>query len=212
MDAKTKVLPFELVEEMINKNDKFAVIPCQCRLIAELNGEPCTVAPASMGCFLVGPEAEAIVNFGMGRALSKEEAIEYLKETEKAGLVHNASNETKEHGFICNCCSCHCGALFPMKQFQLNNVRPSNFAPQPNPELCVQCKTCLKKCPMEAISYQEGDQIMTFNYDLCIGCGICAANCKKNAILMEKVRDFIPSEKNNIGDKTFGEMLSGLLL
>ena len=37
VDAKTQVLPYELVEEMINKNEKFAVIPCQCRLISELN-------------------------------------------------------------------------------------------------------------------------------------------------------------------------------
>jgi len=65
---------------------------------------------------------------------------------------------------------------------------------------------------MEAISYEEGDNTMTFNYDLCIGCGICAANCKKNAIMMERVRNVIPAEKNKIGDKTFSEMLSDLLL
>jgi len=211
VDATTQVLPFELVEEMINKNEKFAVIPCQCRLISELNGDPCTVAPASMGCFSVGLMAEAVVGLGMGRALTKEEAIEFIKETEKAGLVHNAFNESQEHGVICNCCSCHCGSLFPMKQFQFKRVRPSNFAPQPNPELCGQCKTCLKKCPMEAISYQEGDQTMTFDYEKCIGCGICAANCKKNAILMERVHNVIPAEKNKIGNRTFGEMLNDLL-
>ncbi|TFF85366.1 MAG: 4Fe-4S dicluster domain-containing protein [Promethearchaeota archaeon] len=213
LDAESQVLPYELVEEMINKNEHFAVIPCQCRLIAELNGESCDYASSDMGCLLVGFGAQAIANFGFGRALTKEEAIEYLKETEKAGLVHNASDDTSPHSFICNCCPDHCGALAPMKKFGIKNIRPSNFQPKIDHDLCVQCKTCVKKCPMDVISYSESENKMEYNLENCIGCGLCATNCPKEAISMEKVANFVPRRKNKIGDKkTFGEILEQLLV
>jgi len=212
VDTQSKVLSFELIEDMINRNKVFCVIPCQCRLIAELDGEPCKVAPAAMGCFVAGPSAQALINLGFGKQLTKEEAIDYIKKTEKAGLVHNASNDSSDHNFVCNCCSCHCGALIPTKRFHLPHVRPSNFAPTPNPELCIKCETCVKKCPMEAISHASKEADIVIDYDLCIGCGVCAANCKKNAILMEKIRDIIPPKKNKIGNKSFDEMLQNLIL
>ncbi len=211
---ENKVMPYEVVEELIKNNEHFAVIPCQCRLISELSGKDlCQVASADMGCFLVGPSAQGVVAMGMGRGLTKEEAIEYLKKTEKAGLVHNASNDTSPNTFICNCCSCHCGALFPQKQFeQITNLNKSNFEPKFNSELCVSCKTCMKKCPMEAISFIEAEEKMLYNSESCIGCGVCAANCPKNAILMEKIRNDVPPDKNIIKDKTFSEMITTLLV
>ncbi|MHA1269057.1 MAG: 4Fe-4S binding protein [Candidatus Helarchaeota archaeon] len=208
---QSQVLPYELVEEMINKNEYFAVIPCQCRLIAELNNEHCEFAPSEMGCFIVGASALATANMGLGRSLTKEEAIEYLKETEKAGLVHNASNDASEHSFICNCCPDHCGALLPFKKFGIKNIKPSNFIPKINQELCIKCKTCANKCPMEMILYSEPEDIMIINYDNCIGCGVCASNCQENAILMEKIRNDIPKKENKMGNKTFGEVLQDLL-
>ncbi|MHA1386637.1 MAG: 4Fe-4S dicluster domain-containing protein [Candidatus Helarchaeota archaeon] len=212
IESKSKVLSYELVEELIKKNDFFAVIPCQCRLIAELNGEKCEVAPAEMGCFLVGPSVLAVVNMGFGKALTKEEAIEYLKKTEKAGLVHNADYDSSDHTFICNCCSCHCGILLPLKKFKIPYLKPTNFSPEINQELCVLCKTCLNICPMGAISFQEAEEKMIINLGLCIGCGVCATNCAKNAISMNKIRNVIPPKENKIGNKSFGEILEDLLV
>ncbi len=60
-DVQSQALPYELVKRLIDKNEHFAVIDCQCRLIAELSGETCKVAPASMGCFLVGLAAQNAV-------------------------------------------------------------------------------------------------------------------------------------------------------
>ncbi len=216
VNTESRVLPFELVEEMINKNEHFAVIPCQCRLIAELNDEPCEVAPSEMGCFLTGMSAQGVVALGFGRALTKEEAIEYIKETEKRGLVHNAPNDSSDHSFICNCCGCHCGALMPLKEFQIQNVRPSNFRPKIDREICVLCQTCLRKCPMSAITHEgekgAPDEKMIINIDICIGCGICAANCAKNSITMEKIDNVIPPKENKIGNTSFDEILGNLII
>lgn len=216
-DVESQTLPYESVMNLINKYDQFAVITCQCRLIGELSGEPCEVAPAEMGCFVAGPAGQMMVDTGIrgARLLNKEEAIEFLKETEKHGLVHNAIYDKgfESSNFFCNCCSCHCGALFPAKLFHELGVYQSNYAPKFDNELCTKCETCLRKCPKEAIyhkfenEYDSSNEQMVLKEELCIGCGICAANCPNDAIKMVKVRDNIPPDKQLIGNKTFTEML-----
>ena len=212
VNHESQVLPYELVEDLINNNEAFAVIPCQCRLIGEISGEPCELAPSEMGCFVTGKGATALANYGWGKALNKEEAIDYLKKTEKAGLVHTTSNSKGgEHlMFICNCCPCHCGALHPVKLSDYKTVTPSNFRPEIDQEICVECETCMKKCPMEVISH-EGSK-MVINLDNCIGCGVCASNCAKNAIKMNKISNIIPPDKKKIGNKVFMQHLGELLI
>ncbi|MFX1374778.1 MAG: ATP-binding protein [Promethearchaeota archaeon] len=199
-DVETQVLPFEVVKNMIDNNDSFAVIPCQCRLIGEYTGEPCEVASAEMGCFVVGEGAERWIAQGAARRLTKEEAIEFIRETEKAGLVHNSVADTSKDTsrFICNCCSCHCGALLPAKLYNYKGVVQTNFTPEFNMELCTKCETCMNKCQSEAIYHiwpiktDLSDERMKVREDLCIGCGVCAANCPNSAIKMVKVRNEHP--------------------
>jgi len=213
VDAQSQVLTYELVEDLINNNEYFAVIPCQCRLVGEMSGDPCKVVPANMGCFVTGKPAQAIASYGWGKALTKAEAIDYLKKTEEAGLVHCTSNSMGgEHlMFICNCCPCHCGVLKLFKEYQYKTVTPSNFAPKTDMTLCAECETCLEKCPMGAISHPEEGK-MVLNSDLCLGCGVCATNCPQNAIRMEKVRDIVPPKVKVIGNKLFMQMLGELLM
>ena len=217
LDYKSQALSYELVKEMIDKNEDFAVIPCQCRLIAELAGEePCKVAPPEMGCFMVGMAAQAVPAMcDDARILTKEEAIQFLKDTEKAGLVHNASFGTTEPGiFICNCCSCHCGALYPARLMHVKGSHTSNYSPKINMELCVGCETCARKCPGEAIFHRfpneadGSDEKMVVREELCIGCGVCAANCPKDAIKMVKVRDNVPEKGPKYGDYSIGELIT----
>lgn len=211
--ADSYVLPYELVEDLINKNDFWAYVPCQCRMIGEMSGEPCDCAPSSLGCLITGRGAQALSNFGWATPLkSKEEAIAYIKKTEKAGLVHLTSNSKGgEHlMFICNCCPCHCGVLMPTKKYGYKTAIPSNFKPKINTELCVECETCMKKCPMDAITHPKEGK-MDINAATCIGCGLCASNCPKNAITLEKVLDKVPPDQNKIGKKMFMQMLGELL-
>lgn len=217
-DVQSQVLPYEEVATLIENNEDFTVIPCQCRLIGELSGEPCNVAHSDMGCFIVGLGAQrALTNTAGARSLTKEEAIDFIKETEKAGLVHNTiwDKGYESSHFICNCCSCHCGAILPSKLLGLSEkegtVQPSNFAPKFDMELCIKCETCIRKCPNGAIYHKwpqesdSSDEKMVLREDFCIGCGICAVNCPKDAIKLVKVRDIEPPDKNMIGNKTFLE-------
>jgi Pyruvate/2-oxoacid:ferredoxin oxidoreductase delta subunit len=216
IESQTRVLSYELVEDLMNQNEIFVRIPCQCRYIAELEGNPCKVAPSEMGCLMTGMAAEMLIKYDRGIKLSKSEAIEYLKKTEKAGLVHCSTNDSgSDHlMFICNCCSCHCGALHSTKKDGIKAVLPSNYKPKINDDLCIKCETCQKKCPMGAIYHQwplkpdSSDEKMMIVREICISCGVCAANCSKNAIKMEKVQNQIPPKQQKIGSKTFMELLA----
>ena len=216
IDAENKVLPFELVKELIDKNEHFGVIRCQCRHVAEVAGEPCKSASADMGCFVVGPAAQMQVSQGLARSISKEEAIEFIKATEKAGLVHNtvADISIESSLFICNCCSCCCGVLYPARQLAYVNIEKSNYTPEWNMDLCNVCETCLKKCPNGAIyhKYAEktdgSDELMVLREERCIGCGVCSANCPKDAIKMIKTRNDTPPDQYKIGNKSFLRLIS----
>lgn len=218
MEIESKVISMELVKDMIDKHDTFAALTCPCRLVGEMSGEPCTVAPAELGCFVVGGAAKLIIQAGFGRPLTKVEAIEFIRKTEEAGLVHNTMGTAKGEVYsICNCCKCHCGALYPAShtKLELKFVSPSNFTPKHLLEQCILCETCVDMCPMEAISHLAEEDTLTFNSNLCIGCGVCAANCPENAILMVKVRDMTPdsfeSMPKEAGEISFKDLFQAII-
>lgn len=216
LDYESQALSYELVKQLIDDNEHFAVIPCQCRLIGELSGEPCKCAPAAMGCFLVGVAAQGVKRMCKdARIMNKEEAIEFLRETEKAGLVHNTAVGSNQSSiFICNCCGCHCGSLYPSKLVNVKGASSSNYSPKFNMELCTKCETCVRKCPNDAIHHKwpvesdSSDEMMVVREEVCIGCGVCAANCPQSAIKMIKVREAVRKKTPKLGNVSLGELIA----
>jgi Pyruvate/2-oxoacid:ferredoxin oxidoreductase delta subunit len=214
IDVESQILPYELITQLIDEYDFFSYIPCQCRLIGEMTGEPCSVAPSEMGCFLAGEGARSAIEGGMPN-LNKDQALEYLRKTEKAGLIHNcvADSSVESTIFICNCCSCHCGALIAAKEHKHYGLLASNYVPRINNDVCTKCEICLKKCPMGIIYHRfpnemdSSDENMFINEEYCIGCGVCATNCPNNAIKLVKVRDNFFTEKIKFGTKTMTELI-----
>ncbi|MBD3229365.1 MAG: 4Fe-4S dicluster domain-containing protein [Candidatus Lokiarchaeota archaeon] len=197
IDSKSQVLPYELAGEMIKRNDIFVALPCQCRLIAELAGEPCKRSSHELGCIAAGLVAQQLISMGIGRKITEKEAIEILNEAEKRGLIHNGTNSMGPESFmlICNCCPDCCALLTPTKKFGVPGVEKSNFIPNIDFDLCVKCEACIEKCPMDAIYHRwpmeadDSDEKIIINYSKCIGCGVCSKNCPKNAIKMKKMEN-----------------------
>lgn len=50
-----------------------------------------------------------------------------------------------------------------------------------NPELCIGCTACMRKCPVSAITGNKKEPHF-INQDTCIRCGVCVQRCKFNAI------------------------------
>ena len=56
--------------------------------------------------------------------------------------------------------------------------------PVNNPDLCVFCTLCAKKCPQEALTVDRANKTWRLDEDKCIACGTCASVCPKKAIIM----------------------------
>ncbi|MFW9880787.1 MAG: hypothetical protein ACFFG0_47605, partial [Candidatus Thorarchaeota archaeon] len=87
---KEKVISTQKVEEIIQKFDDIAVGHCYCRHFRDLVGESCKQTDMRENCFTFGKSARYTSEQGFARMISKDEAIEILKKSEKDGLVHKA--------------------------------------------------------------------------------------------------------------------------
>lgn len=56
--------------------------------------------------------------------------------------------------------------------------------PVQDPDKCVYCTICAKKCPAGALEVDRANKTWKLDEDLCVGCGTCAGVCPKKAILM----------------------------
>lgn len=52
---------------------------------------------------------------------------------------------------------------------------------QVDKEYCVSCGTCIKACPLQAISVPDGISAVV-EMGRCIGCGLCARECPASVI------------------------------
>ena len=167
-----------------------------------IDDEPCKVTLEGGDirvCMALGP-----IGFGMGKSdvetkLTYDEALEFLKKTEKAGMVHAVMNTKGTPLMICNCCPCHCGILGAAKETK--NARAlvkSNFLPKIDHDACVLCETCINICPMDAFfrhfprNENLDDDYIQLLEEQCIGCGVCATNCPKDSISLIKVKNDVP--------------------
>ena len=164
-----------------------------------MEGETCRVTDdRNETCLAANTTAEAVLRHEMGRALSKQEALDLLAENTRQGLVLQPSN-TREIEFVCSCCGCCCGMLGIQKLLP----RPldfwaANFYAVLDVDKCILCGICAKKCQVDAIVVKKKQKkIVTVqvNPKKCIGCGNCVAACPTDALsLIKKNQETVPPE------------------
>jgi NAD-dependent dihydropyrimidine dehydrogenase PreA subunit len=145
-------------------------------------------------CLIFGTGAYFYEQNGLGRSISRQEALDILKTGEKAGLVLQPSNSKKPTN-ICLCCGCCCQVLKNMRALD----RPAlavhtNYYARVIEDRCTSCETCLERCPMGAITV---DGVAAVDPDRCIGCGLCIPTCPGEAIALKQKADtdqYIPPE------------------
>jgi ferredoxin len=88
-------------------------------------------------------------------------------------------------GYVCNCCGCCCGILRGINEWGIeNSVAHSNYYAVIDPNECVGCGTCRKRCQVHAIS--EQNSVSVVDVERCIGCGLCATGCPNGAAKLER--------------------------
>jgi electron transport complex protein RnfB len=190
IDATVEVLPYESVVEILSGWQAWGVLDCICRrqkaMIGEACGHPldvCMVMSRRPGAFDSNPTI---------RSLSLDEAKDKLLEASEAGLVHTVGNRQEDVFYICNCCTCSCGLLRGIAEFDMANVvARSSFVNMVDEYLCTGCGLCEGYCQFGALSME---QVAVVDEGRCVGCGVCVINCPDGAMKLTRRPDTELSE------------------
>jgi ferredoxin len=175
-----QVLPFEDVRDIVEKAKTVAVVPCPCRVSAQKCDKPREV------CMQLNRGADYAIERGTGRQITKEEAIQILRESQAAGLVHMTTNTKHADHVICNCCGCCCIMIPVLVKRGVGMLGPSRYLASVDSKTCTACGTCGDACPFSAITMED---VAIVDNNKCFGCGVCAVACPVDAIVLSSVRE-----------------------
>ena len=190
-----RIYPARSVHDLIDKygaQGKIALVHCFCRQYHKMVQEPCRFALPAESCIVIGDTSRYAINYGIGRPISKDEAMALVRGLQEKGAVHQVFHhgedlDQPELG-ICNCCWDCCGVLgsynrgivpLHLKSFFLAQLADSSR--------CNACNVCVDHCPVQAISLVE--EKARIDGPKCIGCGQCELQCPEDAISL------VPSER-----------------
>lgn len=190
IQAGLEVLPYEQIEALVKKQNKFLVAPCICRREHQLKGAGCDKLMEA--CLIFGWGADYYERNGLGRVITLEETLEIIKKAEQEGLVLQPSN-AQEIVNICTCCGDCCMVLLNLKRHPAPALLVSSpFVAHLDQDACIGCETCIERCQMEALTMEDG--VAVLNPDRCIGCGLCVSTCEGEALtLVRKPEDRQPA-------------------
>ena len=163
------------LEELLDKSDRFKVIPCNCRILKNDCDKPIEA------CLRFD---SAIEDRTLGRELSREQTRELIIELDRQGLMHTLNADWRENGpkSMCNCCRCCC---YPLRFAENHNTKDfypvKHYVAQIDKQKCNDCGICIKRCHYNAFSRGNNKEII-YDPQKCWGCGLCKNSCPQQAI------------------------------
>jgi ferredoxin len=186
IEAHAQTLAYEDMRAMLLAARSFHLQECICRKEQAALGKPCSHPLETCMAFSSLEDAyEGTLPAGFGRRITKEEALAVLDLAEREGLVHCTYNVQEKQMFVCNCCSCCCGFLRAVNEFEAPHMLlRSNWVSAIDAGSCTACGECAApRCPMDAIAENEGS--FSVNGERCIGCGVCTTACPSDAATLK---------------------------
>lgn len=180
--------PYQVAEQIVENAQSWGVRDCICRKHQELLGNRCEYTKNV--CMQFSSRPDAFANSIRTKPITRENAIELLKQTEEEGLIHNSMNVQQGINYFCNCCGCCCGVIRGLTEWdQPSAFVNSNYQIDVDDDLCIACGDCEDRCHFQALEVED-----TCIVDLkkCVGCGVCAIVCEEGALALV---DRDPSEK-----------------
>ncbi|MFO8112299.1 MAG: 4Fe-4S binding protein [Desulfosalsimonadaceae bacterium] len=181
IDEKQHIATYDEARRLVEEaGDRIGVADCICRRGKDLAGDPCRATQRRSLCLGLRDYFDMYNRQGWLKKITSKEALEILAQSEKEGLVLQATNE-QEPQAICACCGCCCGILSTLKHVPNRaDFAAGNFYAQADPDLCVGCGRCMERCHVDAIALC--DKVAAVDPSGCIGCGVCVPSCKKGAM------------------------------
>jgi Pyruvate/2-oxoacid:ferredoxin oxidoreductase delta subunit len=195
ISSRSQVLPFEDAVKLVRQRDYIAVAYCPCRIIAKLVGQGCRHSLEN--CIHMGSIGKYMVEHGMARRVTPDEALKILRKSNREGLVH-LMERTRKVSTICNCCNDCC--VFFQTVFQAkypHAIAHSSYVAEVDISKCIACGICALRCPMKAVRVKINKEPANVDPEKCLGCGVCVPTCPVEAIeLLE--RDELPELPDGI--------------
>jgi len=162
-------------EAVIAAEEHVYLWPCDCRTIVGGCDKPVDV------CLRFDNER------GLGREISRERAVEILRETDVAGLTHTdyLGRSAGDTHAICNCCTDCCFPHRAARLLDAESVWPRRrHVAAIDDDTCKPCGRCALRCPFAAITSDSVGR-PRLEPAACRGCGLCSTTCPTEAIAMQ---------------------------
>lgn len=162
--TESRSLDIEHISHWLDKYEGHIIVSvCSCRKQQRLRGEGSGDIEGEW-CIGLGDFADYMRETGKGREISRDEALEILRQAEERGYVHQITNiDGSEKIFgICNCAVGVCNALRTSQLFNTPNMSASAYTAETEPDKCVACGKCVETCPAGAVRLGQR---------LCTDCG-----------------------------------------
>jgi ferredoxin len=179
------VMPNEQIGSIVDTATRIAVAHCPCRLSAKILGR--TDCPHSLEvCIKYDELAEFVINKGLAREISSDEAHHILAASEKEGLVHMVDNAQGQIKHTCNCCGHYCWnvGIIRRRKIPRDQLMAVYFIRETELAECIGCGACADICPVDAVKMVEDKPQV--DPDWCIGCGVCAVQCPADVISISR--------------------------
>jgi Pyruvate/2-oxoacid:ferredoxin oxidoreductase delta subunit len=181
--ADHRVLDLEEVESYLKKAKRIVLQDCGCRVDKGNCDAPRDV------CISIDPSDDYFIKNAKyrPRECTLHEALDVLRKSHEAGLVHMAYTMKGDDraSVICSCCPCCCHTLGGLLRFGIAaKVLTSKFVAEEDYEKCLNCGRCVDRCVFGARSLEAGE--LVFDSSRCFGCGLCVSTCPSGAITLRK--------------------------
>jgi len=197
-----EIRPFEDVALIIEHAASISVSTCACRHRKNLDPNEPSCKHETETCMHLDKLSQQLVRHGIGRQITKQEALKIAEDAADAGLIHGVSNMKAGIDTICSCCACCCAFLESKAVLKegFPGHQPSNYLVVKDEAKCTLCGLCVKRCPVSAMGpIVEGtacvgatgsgralpEKKIVHHPEKCIGCGVCARKCPGDALALK---------------------------
>jgi ferredoxin len=184
-------VPIEECERIFGFATSIVRLPCVCRTAAGTPDDAYCIAVTTKPMDDVLGEAFAGYENGPDTAglerMTKEQAMELLRECERRGLMHSVwTFITPFIGAICNCdLQSGCMAMNLTVGHDIKIMWKGEYVATLEETRCTGCGACVERCPFNAIDKPaDRHRPARLRQTDCYGCGVCRAACKHDAIAL----------------------------